>query len=182
MSMNLPPATIFLLLLIGLGIGTISGMVGIGGGVLVIPLLMFFFHFTQPKANGTSLAMLLPPIGIFAVLQYARAGNIDWKFAILLAIGFAFGALIGAILVNRGLINPTALRIAFALLLIYSAGRILFRPGGQARAALGTSLLVAAFAITWLAMRLLGRRWRETPDWAAIYRQKQNEVGYDYEI
>ena len=172
-----------MLLLIGLGIGIISGMVGIGGGVLIIPLLMFFFGFSQARANGTSLAMLLPPIGIFAVITYWNAGNVDWRFALLLALGFAVGAYVGGMMVNRGLINPTALRVGFALLLIYCAARLLFRPGGQARAALETSLMVAAFAMTYLAMRLLGRRWKRSPDWGAIYRSKRDDsVGYDYEI
>src|SRR5689334_18824349 len=78
-SAAMPLTTVLILLLIGLAIGTISGMVGIGGGVLVMPVLMFFFGFAQAKANGTSLAMLLPPIGIFAVLAYWRTDNIDWR-------------------------------------------------------------------------------------------------------
>jgi uncharacterized membrane protein YfcA len=181
--MNL--STVVLLVLVGLAIGTLSGMVGIGGGVLVIPVLMFFFGFPQARANGTSLAMLLPPIGIFAVLAYWRAGNIDWAYAALLAAGFAAGAHVGARLVNSGAINPVALRVTFALLLLYCAGRVLFRPGGRARAALETSLLVAGFAGTYVVMRLLGRRWSEAPQWGAIYRQKQRlptPLEYDYEI
>lgn len=181
--MPLSTSTAFLLLLIGLTIGIISGMVGIGGGVLVIPLLMFFFGFSQARANGTSLAMLLPPIGIFAVIAYWNAGNVDWRFAILLAFGFAVGAYAGAAIVNRGWINPTALRVGFALLLVYCAARLLFRPGGQARAALETSLSVAAFASLFVIMRLLGRRWRKMPDSGRMYRAKLNDsVGYDYEI
>ena len=74
-------ATVLLMLLVGLLIGTISGMVGIGGGVSVIPVLMLGFGFSQAKANGTSMEMLLPPIGFFAVLSYWRAGNIDFRFA-----------------------------------------------------------------------------------------------------
>ena len=85
-------ATLLLILLIGLLIGVVSGMVGIGGGVLVIPALMFGFGFSQARANGTSLAMLLPPIGAFAVMSYWRAGNVDWRFAGLLAVGLTAGA------------------------------------------------------------------------------------------
>ena len=181
--MHLSTATAFLLLLIGLAIGIVSGMVGIGGGMLVIPLLMFFFGFSQAKANGTSLAMLLPPIGIFAVVEYWKAGNVDWRFALLLAFGFAVGAYIGAAIVNHGWINPTALRVGFALLLIYCAARLLFRHGGQARSALETSLMVTGFALMYAMMRLLGRRWRRAPDWGLIYRAKLDDsVGYDYEI
>ena len=181
--MHLSTSTAFLLLAIGLAIGVISGMVGIGGGVLVIPLLMFFFGFSQARANGTSLAMLLPPIGIFAVITYWNAGNVDWRFAALLAFGFAVGAYVGGAIVNRGWINPTALRVGFALLLVYCAARLLFRRGGQARAALEASLMVGAFAGLYIIMRLLGRRWRRVPNPRAIYRAKLDDsVGFDYEI
>jgi uncharacterized membrane protein YfcA len=177
-------ASVIAVLLIGLMIGVISGMIGIGGGVLIIPVLMFGFGFSQSRANGTSMAMLLPPIGIFAVLTYSRAGNIDWRFAALLASGFAVGAFFGAKVVNLGWINPTALRVLFALLLAYIAARLLFQPHGRARAALETSILVSVFALTYLLMRLLGRRWkRQAPDWASVYRKKlKDPVEYDYEI
>jgi uncharacterized membrane protein YfcA len=176
-------STALALVAIGLLIGTLSGMVGIGGGILVIPVLMLFFNFPQARANGTSLAMLLPPIGIFAVLAYWRAGNVDWRYAGLLALGFAAGAYVGARLVNGGWINPVALRVTFALLLAYCAGRVLFRSGGRAGAALETSLLVVGFGLSYLLMRLLGRRWRQAPQWGAIYRRKQTlPLEYDYEI
>jgi uncharacterized membrane protein YfcA len=177
-------STLLILLLIGLFIGTISGMIGIGGGVLVIPVLMIGFGFSQVRANGTSIAMLLPPIGIFAVFAYARSGNVDWRFALILAIGFAVGAYFGARIVNRGLIDPTVLRVLFALLLVYVAARMLFRPGGRARAALETVLLVAGFAVAYGVMRLLGRRWgRQPPDWVREYRRRRREAGeFDYEI
>ena len=124
-------SSIELILLAGVGllIGVLSGLVGIGGGILVIPVLMIGFAFSQAEANGTSLAMLLPPIGIFAVLTYSRAGYVNWRFALVLAAGFAPGAYLGAWLVSKGRINPTALRILFALLLAYVAARLLFRPG-----------------------------------------------------
>jgi uncharacterized membrane protein YfcA len=161
-----------------------SGMVGIGGGVLVIPILMIGFGFSQAKANGTSIAMLLPPIGVFAVLSYWRAGNVDWRFAALLAVGFAVGAFLGAKLVNSGKINPTALRLMFAVLLLYIAGRILFRSNGRASAALQTTLLVTGFTVVWAVMRLLGRRWDRRPsDSAALYRvRRAGALEHDYEI
>ena len=70
-----------LILIVGFLIGTISGMVGIGGGVLIIPVLTIGFGFSQIRANGTSLAMLLPPIGLIVVVTYAKAGSVDWRFA-----------------------------------------------------------------------------------------------------
>ena len=78
--------TLIALIGLGLGIGTVSGMIGIGGGVLVIPMLVFFFGFSQERATGTSLAMLLPPIGVFAVIAYAKAGNISWTTAGILGL------------------------------------------------------------------------------------------------
>lgn len=181
--MGMSLATAAVLVLVGVGIGAFSGMVGIGGGILVIPVLMFFFGFSQAKANGTSLAMMLPPIGVFAVAAYWRADNIDWRYAALLAAGFAAGAYLGARALNEGWINPVALRVTFAMLLVYCAARLLFRAGEPARAALETSLLMLAFAATYVTLRLLGRRWRRAPDWGAIYREKQRQpYEFDYEI
>ena len=117
---------------IGFLIGGASGLIGIGGGILIIPVLMIGFGFTQERANGTSLAMMLPPIGVLAVITYARAGNVDWRFAVLMAIGFLVGAAVGGTIVNRQWINPTALRVTFAILLLYVGSRTLFRAGGQA--------------------------------------------------
>jgi uncharacterized membrane protein YfcA len=182
--MAFPSLGVALLLLgIGVAIGVVGGMAGIGGGVLVIPLLMIFFGFSQARANGTSLAMLLPPIGIFAVLSYWRAGNVDLGYALLLAIGFSVGAYFGAMLVNTGRIHPTALRILFALLLLYIAGRILFRPGGRARVGLEIAMLMTAYYALYFAMRLFGRRLKKMPNWPRLYRQRQHHpFEHDYEI
>jgi uncharacterized membrane protein YfcA len=171
------------LLIAGLAIGTVSGMIGIGGGILVIPILVLFFGFTQTKATGTSLAMLLPPIGIFAVIAYAREGNIHWTIAAILALGFMVGGYFGAWIVNRGWINPTAMRIAFALFLVYVAGNLLFRPGGRARVALETLLMVLWFAATYAIARLLGRRYMRMPAWGDLYRDRlKHHAPYDFEI
>lgn len=88
--------TFFLLSLLGLGAGIVSGLGGIGGAVLVIPALVFFFHFPQHMAQGTSLAMLLPPIGILAAWRYWKAGHVDLTAAMILAAAFVIGAAIGA--------------------------------------------------------------------------------------
>lgn len=182
--MDLRLTVIVALLLIGFAIGMVSGLVGIGGGVLIIPVLIFLFGFSQAQANGTSLAIMLPPVGLLAVLTYWRAGNVEWRYAALLAAGFAAGAYVGAVLLVSGRINPTALRVGFALLLVYCAGRLLFRSGGRAGAALQTSLLVAGFAATYLAFRWAGSRWeRKHSAWARVYRAKLGRhEDHDYEI
>jgi len=79
----------------GLVIGVISGMVGIGGGALIVPLLVYGMGMTQLRAQGTSLAVLLPPIGALALWKYWQAGNVDLKLALMLALGFAVGAWFG---------------------------------------------------------------------------------------
>jgi uncharacterized protein len=85
------------LLLLGLAAGVLSGLIGIGGGIIVIPALVLFFHFSQHQAQGTTLAMLLPPIGLFAAWAYWRAGFVDIKAAALLALGFVLGGYLGAL-------------------------------------------------------------------------------------
>src|SRR4051812_13081127 len=89
----------FWLFLFGVAIGIVSGMLGIGGGVLLVPGLMLLFGFTQQQAQGTSLAVLIPPIGIFAALVYYRHGDVNLPQVGFIALGFVVGALLGALLV-----------------------------------------------------------------------------------
>jgi uncharacterized membrane protein YfcA len=179
----LSPQWIVGLLFLGIGIGMISGMIGIGGGIMVIPALMLLFGFSQQKANGTSLAMILPPIGIFAVMSYHRAGNIDWSVAMLLAAGFAIGAYVGGELVRTGKVPDETLRILFALLLIYVTGRLLFRADRQAHAAIQTVAIAVAFGVTYLVLRLLGRKWSKAPYYPSIYQDRLHRpLDQDYEI
>ena len=173
-----------LLVLMGLGIGILSGMLGLGGGIVAIPAMMFFLGFTQAKANGTTLAMMLPTIGIFAVLSYWRSGNVDWKVAMFLALGFAVGALVGAIMVERQWINPTALRYSFAILLFYVAVRMMYRPGGRAMTAVETSIMVGGFGVSYFLMRFLGNHWMKSHSrWGKFYRHRHRYPYIDdYEI
>ena len=83
--------------LLGVLTGVLSGIVGIGGGVLIVPALVYLFHDSQHKAQGTSLGALLAPIGLFAFIAYYRAGNADVKAAIFIAIGFMIGGYFGGL-------------------------------------------------------------------------------------
>ncbi|MGD1046577.1 MAG: sulfite exporter TauE/SafE family protein [Bacteroidota bacterium] len=83
-------------LLLGLAAGVLSGFIGIGGGVLIVPALVFLFGFTQHQAQGTTLAMLVPPIGILAAWTYYQKGFVDIKVAALIAVGFIIGSLVGS--------------------------------------------------------------------------------------
>jgi uncharacterized membrane protein YfcA len=112
--MNLP-STVFLLL-IGIVAGVASGLFGIGGGVLIVPGLVFLLGFSQHAAIGTSLAILLPPVGIAAVLEYYRHGNVDLKAAFIVAAALLVGAWGGAILANH--IKDSYLRLAFGIFVV----------------------------------------------------------------
>lgn len=87
----------WLAILIGVVVGAVSGVVGIGGGILFVPALAVFFGMNQHRAQGTSLGALLAPVGILAFYEYYRKGNADLRIALLLALGFVAGAYLGAI-------------------------------------------------------------------------------------
>jgi len=181
--MALTPLIIMSLLAVGLAIGIVSGMIGIGGGVMVIPAMIYLYGMSQKQANGTSLAMLLPPIGIFAVLAYHRAGNINWPVAMLLSGGFLIGAWIGGMLINTGKIPDNALRILFAALLLYVATRMILQSDVRLHAAFLTACVFIGFGLTILALRLLGRRWQNMPSLPIVYRDKlRKPLKHDYEI
>jgi uncharacterized protein len=102
-----------LLLIIGLASGIVSGMFGLGGGVLIVPALVYLLGFSQHEATGTSLAILLPPVGLGAVIEYYRHGNVDLRSAVIVALGLFIGAWITSFLANR--ISETLLRLAFGI-------------------------------------------------------------------
>lgn len=114
---------VLLLLLIGLLAGILSGLVGVGGGIIIVPALMFFVGFTQKEAQGTSLGLLLLPIGILAVLNYYNKGLIDIKYVGMMAIGFVLGGFLGS---KLALVIPeAALKKIFAVVLFYTAFKML---------------------------------------------------------
>ncbi len=83
-------------LLLGLTAGIISGLIGIGGGTIIVPALVFLFGFSQHLAQGTTLALLVPPIGFLAAWTYYKQGQVDLKVASFICMGFFFGGLLGA--------------------------------------------------------------------------------------
>lgn len=107
---------ITLMLLIGLFSGFASGMFGIGGGIIIVPALIYLAKFSQHAAIGTSLAILLPPIGLLAVMEYYRHGNVDLKAAIIVAIAFMAGGWIGAHVANH--INTHLLKLLFGIFVL----------------------------------------------------------------
>lgn len=111
-------------LAIGVVIGIISGLVGIGGGAFLIPALIYFYGMSQIKAQGTSVATLLLPIGIFAFWTYYKAGHVDFKLAMLIAVGFAAGGWFGGLWAQH--LSDNVLRKGFAVLLVILAAKMFF--------------------------------------------------------
>jgi uncharacterized protein len=112
-----------ILLLIGLGAGMLSGLIGVGGGIVIVPALMFFVGFNQYEAQGTSLGLLLLPIGILAVMNYYQKGYIDSKFVGIMAIGFFIGGFLGSKLALA--VSQETLKKIFAVVLFYTAFKML---------------------------------------------------------
>lgn len=114
-----------LFLLAGFVTGIVSGLFGIGGALILIPILVYFFKFTQQQAQGTSLMVLLPPIGLLAALQYYKAGFVDVPVAVWVAIGLFFGAWFGAYGAVR--MSNVMLQRAFAVFMILVGINMLVR-------------------------------------------------------
>ncbi len=116
--------TSFLYLLLGVVAGTLSGLIGIGGGTIIVPALVFLFGMTQHMAQGTTLALLVPPIGILAAWQYYNRGYVDLKIAALICAGFLIGGWIGA-RVATGLSNVILEKI-FGIALLFISLKMIF--------------------------------------------------------
>lgn len=119
-------ATIGILILIGLVAGTLGGMVGLGGGIILIPALIMFLKTDQLTAQGTSIAIMLPPIGLFAVYNYYKQGYVNVKYAIVIALAFMVGGYFGSGLALK--ISPSLMRKIFSLILVLIAAKMFFSP------------------------------------------------------
>ena len=114
---------LILLLAIGVVTGVMAGMLGIGGAIIMVPALVFIMGFSQQMAQGTSLAVMLPPIGIIAAYNYWKAGQVNLKFALILAVAFLVGSYFGSKLA-LSLPQPVLKKI-FGILLLLVAARML---------------------------------------------------------
>ena len=116
--------TIALLVLIGVAAGVLSGFVGVGGGLIIVPALMWSLGFTQHQATGTSLAVLLLPVGILAVMNYYRAGHIDLKYAAIISLAFVLGGYLGS---KWSLaLSPETVRKVFGVVMLVGALKLIF--------------------------------------------------------
>ena len=115
---------IVILLVIGLAAGIMGGLVGIGGGIVIVPALIYFLSFSQKEAQGTSLGILLLPIGILGVWQYYKAGYVDMRIVWLVAGGFLAGSYFGS-KIALSLPQETVKKL-FAILMIIVSIKMLF--------------------------------------------------------
>ena len=116
--------TIIMLIIIGFFTGVLGGMVGVGGGIILVPALVFIMGFPQMDAQGTSLALIMFPVGILAVIQYYKQGHVDFNIVFLLAIGFIIGSLLGS-KISLAIPEQTVKKM-FAVLMLIIACKMLF--------------------------------------------------------
>ena len=116
--------TMLIIILVGVAAGMLSGLVGVGGGIIIVPALVYFIGFSQKTAQGTSLALIMLPVGIFGVIQYYKQGHVDYRIVGMLAIGFLVGSFFGSKLALT--ISQESLKKVFAILMIVIAIKMLF--------------------------------------------------------
>ncbi|HTC01657.1 MAG TPA: sulfite exporter TauE/SafE family protein [Ferruginibacter sp.] len=113
-----------ILILIGVASGMLSGFVGVGGGLIIVPALVLFLEFSQKMAQGTSLAILLLPVGILAVMEYYKHGYIDIRIALIISAGFVVGGFVGS---RIALVLPQdIIKKVFAIFMLIVAMKMLF--------------------------------------------------------
>lgn len=115
---------IVILLSVGLAAGFLSGLVGIGGGIIIVPVLVYFLGFSQHQAQGTTLFMFLLPIGIFGVLNYHKQGYVDYKTALIICSTFIFGSYFGSKFAIS--IDQKTIKQIFGVIIILLGCKMLF--------------------------------------------------------
>ena len=121
--MKMSTSMILILVVIGIITGVMAGMLGIGGAIIMIPALVFLLGISQQTAQGTSLAVMLPPVGIIAAYNYYKAGHVNIKFAIILAVFFLVGSYFGSKYALT--LSQATLKRIFGVLLLLVAAKML---------------------------------------------------------
>ena len=121
--MKMSISMIMILIVIGIITGIMAGMLGIGGAIIMIPALIFLLGISQQTAQGTSLAVMLPPVGIIAAFNYYKAGHVNIRFAIILAVFFLVGSYFGSKLALT--LPQDVLKKIFGILLLLVAAKML---------------------------------------------------------
>jgi uncharacterized membrane protein YfcA len=116
--------TVLIVLVIGVFAGAFGGFIGIGGGLIVVPCLVYFIGMSQHTAQGTSLAMMLPPIGVLAVYNYYKQGNVDFRVAAILCISFVAGSFFGSKIALS--LSADQIKKAFGVIIILIGIKMVF--------------------------------------------------------
>jgi len=118
-------STLIILVCIGLLAGFLSGMIGIGGGIIIVPALVYFLGVSQQSAQGTSIALMLPPIGVLAAMNYYKAGSLDIKYALVIAITFIIGGYLGSKM-SLAYFSEATMKKVFGLILMVVSIKMVF--------------------------------------------------------
>jgi uncharacterized membrane protein YfcA len=116
-------STFFILVLIGVTAGVMSGFVGIGGGIIIVPALVYILGVSQFEAQGTSIVLMIPPIGILAAMNYYKADAINWKYAAIIAATFVVGGYVGSKLSLK--MDETLLKLIFGVVMLIVAVKMI---------------------------------------------------------
>ncbi len=116
--------TLIICILIGIAAGMLGGLVGVGGGIIIVPALVFFLGFSQKMAQGTSLGILLLPVGLFGVMQFYKQGYVDMKVVLMISTGFFAGSYFGSKFALS--LSQETIKKVFAILLLLVAVKMLF--------------------------------------------------------
>ena len=117
--------TIIILLIIGILAGILSGMVGVGGGIIIVPALVYILGMSQHGAQGTSLALMLPPIGILAAMNYYKAGALNIKYALIISLAFIIGGYIGS-KISITYISEENMKKVFGIVMLIASVKLVF--------------------------------------------------------
>ncbi|MDA9312592.1 sulfite exporter TauE/SafE family protein [Vicingaceae bacterium] len=117
--------TLIILICIGLLAGFLSGMIGIGGGIIIVPALVYLLGVSQQSAQGTSIALMLPPIGILAAMNYYKAGSLNVKYALIIAVTFIVGGYLGS-KISLAYFSEAAMKKVFGIILMVVSIKMVF--------------------------------------------------------
>lgn len=122
MQFDLSATQVVVLLAIGVAAGILSGLVGVGGGIVVVPALVLLLGMTQLSAQGTSLVLFQLPFGILGLLKYHRTGNVNWLYGVVIGLGLVMGSYLGARWASQ--VDQNLLRKGFALFMVAVAVKL----------------------------------------------------------
>jgi uncharacterized membrane protein YfcA len=127
--MDFSTTQLLVLVLVGLFAGALSGFVGVGGGIIIVPAMIYFMNMNQMQAQGVSLALLMLPVGILGVMNYYKAGHIQFSYVLIIAMGFVLGNYFGSKYAMR--VPEHKIKFLFALLMLFVAVQMLWKSGAR---------------------------------------------------